>query len=216
MKQELEEVNKWSLITGENDSDSDDNNPACSQVYSDPYNVMRSVAFVPIIPQPFSTREVIGEESDIDYHSTQGSDSPSKDLDTQKESNSVEKCPVSEETSSTTPDEVSNTTASTQKPQSEHAALDLGFITSNLTMFDLDPALSMVPPPASPSQNTKCVHVREAGTEPTVDASCQINNTEQESENEPDLGQGLLWSWQKIDMDTQCIYFDVAPPSQAH
>ena len=140
MKQELEEVNKWSLITGENDSDSDDNNPACSQVYSDPYNVMRSVAFVPIIPQPFSTREVIGEESDIDYHSTQGSDSPSKDLDTQKESNSVEKCPVSEETSSTTPDEVSNTTASTQDPQSEHAVLDLSFITSNL---DLDPTLSM-------------------------------------------------------------------------
>ena len=86
-----------------------------SQVYSDPYNVMRSVAFVPIIPQSFSTREVIGEESDIDYHSTQGSDSPRKDLDTQKESNSVKKCPVSEETSSTTPDdhdhEVSNTTA---------------------------------------------------------------------------------------------------------
>ena len=46
MKQELEEVNKWSLITGENDSDSDDNNPAHCQVYSDPYNVTRSVAFV--------------------------------------------------------------------------------------------------------------------------------------------------------------------------
>ena len=78
-------------------------------MYSDLYNVMRSVAFVPITPQSFSTREVIGEESDIDYHSTQGSDSPSKDLDTQKESNSVEECPVYEETSSTTPDEVSNT-----------------------------------------------------------------------------------------------------------
>ena len=188
MKQELEEVNKWSLITGENDSDSDDNNPACCQVYSDPYNVMRSVAFVPITPQSFSTREVVGEESDIDYHSTQGSDSPSKELDTQKESNSVKKCPVSDNTSSTTPDEVSNTTASTQKLQCEHAALDLGFISSNLTMFDLDPTLSMVPPPASPSLNTKSVHVHEAGTEPTVDASCQINNTEQETENEPDLG----------------------------
>ena len=36
VKQELEEVNKWSLITGENDSDGDDNNPAHCQVYSDP------------------------------------------------------------------------------------------------------------------------------------------------------------------------------------
>ena len=134
---------------------------------------MRSVAFVPITPQSFSTREVIGEESDIDYHSTHGSDSPSKELDTQ-ESNSVKKCTVSDDTSSTTPDEVSNTTASTQDPQSEHAPLDLGFITSNLTMFDLDPTLSMAPPPASPSQNTKCVHVCEAGTEPTVDASCLL------------------------------------------
>ena len=132
-------------------------------------------------------REVIGEESNTDYHSTQGSDSPSKDLDTQKESNSVVECPVSEDTSSTTPDEVSNTTASTQNPPSEHAALDLSFISSNLTMFDLDPTLSTVPPPASPSQNTKCVHVHEAGTEPTMDASCQINNTEQETDNEPDL-----------------------------
>ena len=69
----------WNEVTGENDSDSDDNNPACCQVYNDLYNVMRSGAFVPITPQSFSTREVIGEESDIDYHSTQGSDSPSKD-----------------------------------------------------------------------------------------------------------------------------------------
>ena len=187
MKQELEEVNKWSLITGENDSDSDDNNPACCQVYSDPYNVMRSVAFVPITPQSFSTREVIGEESNLNYHSTQGSDSPTKDLDTQKNSNSVEECPVSEETSSTTPDEVSNTTALTQDPKSEQAALNLSFISGNLTMFDLDPTLSMVPLPSTPSQNTKCVHVPEAGTQPTVDASCQIKNTEQETENEPDL-----------------------------
>ena len=134
-------------------------------------------------------REVIGEESNTDYYSTQGSDSPSKDLDTQKESNSVEECPVYEETSSTAEptDEVSNTTASIQDPQSEHAALDLSFISSNLTMFDLDPTLSIVPPPASPSQNTKCVAVHEAGTEPTMDASCQINNTEQETDNEPDL-----------------------------
>ena len=151
----------------------------CTVIHA--YNVMRSVAFVLITPQSFSTGEVIGEESNLDYHSTQGSDSPTKDLDTQKNSNSVE-CPVSEEILSTTPDEVSNTAALTQDPKSEQAALNLRQRMSNLTMFDLDPTISMVPPPSTPSQNTKCIHVPEAGTQPTVDASCQINNTARDRE----------------------------------
>ena len=30
-------------------------------------------------PQPFATREAVGEEAETDYHSMKGSDTPSKD-----------------------------------------------------------------------------------------------------------------------------------------
>jgi len=43
-----------------------------------PYDV-RSMAFIPKSPQPFATREVVGEEAETDYRSTKGSDTPSKD-----------------------------------------------------------------------------------------------------------------------------------------
>jgi len=88
MKQELEEVKRLSLrFTGEQDGDSDNSDLGCCRVDSGPYYVARSMAFIPKSPQTFSTREVVGEEAETDYHSTKGSDTPSKDPQHGKGSN---------------------------------------------------------------------------------------------------------------------------------
>jgi len=73
----------------------------------------------------------------------------------------------------------------TQDSQSEPAPLDISFISSNLSMFDLDPSeLSPVPPSTSLSQNTKHACVSEVCTQPAVDVSCQSTNTELRTEKE--------------------------------
>jgi len=184
MKQKLEEVRRQSLLfTGEQDSDSDNDLGRC-RVDSGPYDVMRSMAFIPMSPQPFGTREVVGEEAEIDYHSTKGSDTPSKDPEHGKGSNGeVEESSVSEQSSSMiTTNEMSQ---QTQDSQSEPAPLDISFISSNLGMFDLDPSeLSPVPPSTSLSQSTKHASVSEVCTQPAVDVSCQSTNTEQRTEEE--------------------------------
>ena len=189
MKQELEEVKRQSLLfAGEQDSDSDDYDLGRCRVDSGPYDVMRSMAFIPMSPQPLTTREVIGEEAETDYHSTKGSDSPTKDPEHGKgSSGEAGESSASEDLSSmTTANEMSQRT---QESQSEHAPLDISFISSNLGMFDLDPSdLSPVPPPTSLSQNTRHASVFEAYTQPAAaDVSCQSINTEQGTEEEPDL-----------------------------
>jgi len=99
--------------------------------------------------------EVVGGEAKTDYHSTKGSDTPSKDSAHGKGSKGeFEESSVSEQPSSTiTTKEMSQ---HTQNSQSEPAKLDIIFISSNLGMFDLDPSeLSPVPPSTYLSQNTK-------------------------------------------------------------
>ena len=104
------------------------------------------MAFIPMSPQPFANREVVGGEAKTNYHSTKGSDTPSRDPAHGKGSKGeVEESSVSEQPSSMiTTNEMSQ---HTQDSQSEPAILDISFISSNLGMFDLPPSeLSPVPP----------------------------------------------------------------------